>query len=271
MDHYFKKFIILLSLLFAISCNSPGGNENTTLIIKTTVGDITIKLYDGTPVHRDNFIKLVNSGFYEGVSFHRIIKSFMIQAGDPETKTTHASNMPDSLKTYTIPPEINSLYFHKKGALAAARQGDDINPGMRSSGTQFYIVQGEKLSDQDLNQAEQKINSNIKQNRFSFFLKSVSDSIRSSGQTVNDSKVQQIASIKMFQYLTSYQDYKISDEQRNVYKTTGGTPRLDATYTVFGEVTDGIRIVDKIAETPTDSEDKPISDIKIVKIKIIKN
>jgi cyclophilin family peptidyl-prolyl cis-trans isomerase len=271
MNPYLKKSIILLSLIFAISCNSPGGNENTTVIIKTTVGDITIKLYDGTPVHRDNFIRLVNSGFYEGVSFHRIIKSFMIQAGNPETKTSRASNLPDSLKTYTIPPEINSLYFHKKGALAAARQGDDINPGMRSSGTQFYIVQGEKLSDQDLNQAEQKINSNIKQNRFSFFMKSVSDSIRLAGQTIVDSQVQQIASVKMFQYLTAYKEYKISDEQRNIYKTSGGTPRLDATYTVFGEVTDGMRIVDKIAETPTDSEDKPISDIKIVKIKIVKN
>jgi cyclophilin family peptidyl-prolyl cis-trans isomerase len=271
MNRYLKKALILLSFIFAISCNSPGGNENTTVIIKTTVGDITIKLYDGTPAHRDNFIRLINSGFYEGVSFHRIIKSFMIQAGDPDTKSSRSANLPDSLKTFTIPPEINSMYFHKKGALCAARQGDDINPEKRSSGTQFYIVEGEKLSDQELNQAEQKINSNIKQNRFAFFMKTVSDSIKLTGQPVNVSQVQQLASVKMFQYLTTYTDYKISSEQRNIYKTIGGTPRLDATYTVFGEVTDGMRIVDKISETPTDSEDKPITDIKIVKIKIVKN
>jgi cyclophilin family peptidyl-prolyl cis-trans isomerase len=235
------------------------------------LGEIRIKLYDETPHHRDNFIRLINSSFYDGISFHRIIKNFMIQAGDPLTKSGSLKNISDSLKTYTIPAEFNNKYFHKKGALAAARQGNDVNPSMRSSGTQFYIVQGVKLSDDELNLAEQKINSNMKQNCFSRLLKETSDSVTLAGKTLTDAEIQDIASVKMFQYLTTYKEYRISEEQRNVYKTIGGTPRLDGTYTVFGEVTEGLDILDKIADVQTDSNDKPLTDIKIIKIKIVKN
>jgi cyclophilin family peptidyl-prolyl cis-trans isomerase len=254
-----------------MSCNAPGGNDNTTVSIKTTLGEIKIKLYDGTPLHRDNFVRLINSGFYDGISFHRIIKNFIIQAGDPVTKSGPSKNIPDSLKTYTIPAEFNSQYFHKKGALAAARQGNDVNPEMRSSATQFYIVQGVKLSDEELNLAEQHINSNMKQNRFTGLMKETTDSVRLAGKSMTDAQIQEIASVKMFQYLTTYKDYKISEEQRNVYKISGGTPRLDGTYTVFGEVIEGLDIIDKIAGVQTDSNDKPVNDIKIIKIKIIKN
>jgi cyclophilin family peptidyl-prolyl cis-trans isomerase len=271
MDRNFKKFLILFSLLFIISCKAQRGNENTIVSINTTLGNIKIKLYDETPVHRDNFIRLVKSGFYDDISFHRIIKSFMIQAGDPSTKTNIQPNSPDSLKSYTIPAEFNNKYFHKKGALAAARQSNDINPQMRSSGTQFYIVEGVTLNDYELNQSEQRINSNLKQTRFNEFMSQVSDSLRKSGQTLSDAEIQQIASVKMYNYLSTYKDYKISDEQRNVYKTLGGTPRLDGTYTVFGEVVEGLSVVDKIAEAATDSNDKPLNDIKILKIKIVKN
>jgi peptidylprolyl isomerase len=270
MSCYLKKSLLLLSIIFIISCNAPGGNENTTVLIKTTLGDIKIKLYDGTPIHRDNFIRLVNSGFYDGISFHRIIKSFMIQAGDPDTKSPRPANFSDTLKTFTIPAEFNNLYFHKKGALAAARQGNDVNPQMRSSGTQFYIVQGVRLSDEDLNMAEQRVNSNMKQGHFNSFIKEVSDSMRLAGKTITDAEIQEIASVKMFQYLTDYKDFKIPVDHRDIYKTSGGTPRLDGTYTVFGEVIEGLDIVDKIAEVATDTSDKPISEIKIIKIKIIK-
>ena len=254
-----------------MSCNAPRGNENSIVSIKTTLGDIKIKLYDGTPKHRDNFIHLVNSGFYDGVSFHRVIKEFMIQSGDPLTKTGGTAILPDSLKTYTIPAEFNSQYFHKKGALAAARQGNDVNPLMRSSGTQFYIVQGVKFNDDDLNQAEQRINSNMKQTLFTGLIKETTDSLKLIGKAVSEAEIQDIASIKMFQYLSTHKDYKIPEEQREVYKTIGGTPRLDGTYTVFGEVTEGLDIVDKIAEVPTDSNDKPLNEIKILKVKIVKN
>ncbi len=133
------------------------------ILMKTTLGDIKIRLYDGTPLHRDNFIKLVKSGIYDGISFHRVIKGFMIQAGDPSTRNVRISQVSDSLNTFTIPSEFNNIYFHKKGALAAAREGNDVNPEMRSSGTQFYIVQGTKLTDEELDQAEHSINNNLKQ------------------------------------------------------------------------------------------------------------
>jgi len=271
MNRYFKKLPILFIFVFIASCNFPGGNENTTVSIKTTLGEIKIKLYDGTPLHRDNFIKLIHSGFYDGTSFHRVIKNFMIQAGDPDTKSGLSAAIHDSLKTYTIPSEFNELYYHKKGALAAARQSNDINPEMRSSGTQFYIVQGVTLSDDELNLSEQRINSNMKQVLFNGLIKNVSDSIKLAGKTLTDAEIQEIASIKMFQSLSANTNYKIAEEQRNVYKTNGGTPRLDGAYTVFGEVIEGLDIVDKIAEVPTDSNDKPVNDIKIIKIKIIRN
>jgi cyclophilin family peptidyl-prolyl cis-trans isomerase len=270
MNRYLKTLFPFFIFL-VISCNAPGGNENTTISVKTTLGDIKIRLYDETPIHRDNFIRLVNSGFYDGISFHRVIKSFMIQAGDPDTKSPRPANFPDSLKTYTIPAELNDLYFHKKGALAAARQGNDVNPEMRSSGTQFYLVQGVRFSDEDLNMAEQRVNSNIKQSRFNNFIKEVSDSVKLSGNTITDAEIQEIASVKMFQYLTAYKDFKIPEDHRNIYRTSGGTPRLDGTYTVFGEVIEGLDIVDKIAEVETDSADKPLTDIKIIKMKILKN
>lgn len=271
MHIVFKRAIQLNILLLLISCSAPLSNENTTISIKTTLGDIKIKLYDGTPLHRDNFIRLVTSGFYEGISFHRIIKDFMIQAGDPMTKTGSKTNIPDSLKTYTIPAEFNNLYFHKKGALAAAREGNDVNPEMKSSGTQFYIVQGVISTDDELNKAEQRLNSKIKQTLFNRLLKETTDSVRLSGKTISDGEIQEIASIKMFLYLTSNKDYKFSEEQRNTYKTIGGAPGLDATYTVFGEVIEGLDVVDKIAAVQTDSFDKPLNDVKIIKINIVKN
>jgi cyclophilin family peptidyl-prolyl cis-trans isomerase len=271
MNSYSRKLTYIIFFLFTISCNPTVSNENTTVLIKTSLGDIKIKLYDETPLHRDNFVHLINTGFYEGISFHRIIKNFMIQAGDPATKSGSSKNLPDSIKTYTISSEFNKHYFHKKGALAAARQGNDVNPEMRSSGTQFYIVRGVKLSDDDLNRAEQRINSNMKQSRFISLMHETSDSLKLAGKSATDGEIQEMASVKMFQYLTTYSDYKISDEQRNVYKTSGGAPGLDGTYTVFGEVIEGFDVIDKISDVPTDNTDKPLNDIKILKIKILKN
>jgi cyclophilin family peptidyl-prolyl cis-trans isomerase len=271
MNNYFKKSVLLFCLAGLISCNARVSNENTIVSMKTSLGEIKIKLYDETPRHRENFIKLVSSGYYDGISFHRIIKNFMIQAGDPETKTASDKPLPDSLKTYTIPSEFNPKYFHKKGALAAAREGNDINPEMRSSGTQFYIVQGVKFTDEDLAKAEQKINSMVKQNRFSGLMKHTSDSVLLAGKTLTDSEIQEAASIKMFEFLTSYKEYKIPEDQKNVYKTIGGTPRLDGSYTVFGEVIEGLDIVDKIAGVQTDNSDKPVNDVKILKMKIVRN
>jgi peptidylprolyl isomerase len=271
MNNLFLKLLIIPVLLLIHSCKGPAGNENTSILIKTTLGEIKIKLYDVTPVHRDNFIKLVNSEFYDNVSFHRVIKDFMIQAGDPQTRPEKSKIFPDSLNTYTLPSEFNRACFHKKGALAAARKGNEENPEMRSSGTQFYIVQGIKYSDSDLDQAELRINSNIKQAIFNKLIKQTTDSLHAAGKTASDSEIQEIASVRMFDYISADNSYKIPEDQRNVYKTMGGVPRLDGTYTVFGEVTEGLDVVDRIASSATDSNDKPLTDIRILKIKIVRN
>jgi peptidylprolyl isomerase len=263
------KFLFLFSLLPAFSCNAPEGRRNTIILMETTLGDIKLLLYDETPLHRDNFIKLVNSGFYEGISFHRVINKFMIQAGDPETRSIPILKSADSLNTYTIPAEFNQKYFHKKGALAAAREGNDVNPDMRSSGTQFYIVQGTTLAAEELVQAEYRINNSIKQAVFNKYIREINDSSKFSGLPLSDAQVQDSASVRMFRYLTSNPDYKIPQDQRTIYEAIGGEPRLDGTYTVFGEVVEGLDIVEKIAGVPTDSSDKPLSEIKILKIKLI--
>src|SRR4030042_103457 len=206
MNTVFKRFFLLSFVFLFMSCTAPGGTENAVVLIKTPSGEIKIKLYDNSPIHRDNFIKLVKSCFYDGISFHRVIKDFMIQAGDPLTRTGLTKEQLDTLNTYTIPAEFRKEYFHKKGALAAARQGNDVNPEMRSSGTQFYIVQGKKYSD---------------------------------------------------------------DELINSYLNAGGTPRLDGTYTVFGEVIEGLETVDAIASVQTNQADKPLNDVKKIKMKMV--
>jgi cyclophilin family peptidyl-prolyl cis-trans isomerase len=271
MKTIIKNLLLLPLILIVFSCKSQNGNENSYVLFKTTMGDIKLKLYDNTPGHRDNFIKLVNSGFYDGISFHRVIKDFMIQAGDPLTKPASSSSLPDSLQTYTIPAEFKPENFHKRGALAAAREGNDINPEMRSSGTQFYIVQGTKLTDSELDQAEKKINASIKQAEFNRLMKETSDSSKTAGKELSDGEIQDLASVKMFHYLTSHKDYQIPPNQREVYKTEGGVPRLDGTYTVFGEVVSGMDVVDRIASVPTDASDRPLNDVKIIKAKITHN
>lgn len=264
-----RHFLALTIILLLTSCNAPGDNKDTIVLIKTTSGDIKVKLYDNTPLHRDNFIKLVNMGFYEGISFHRVIKDFMIQAGDPATRTGLTKEQLDTLDRYTIPAEFRVEYFHKKGALAAAREGNEVNPEMRSSGTQFYIVQGKKQTEADVKAIEGRINSNIKQALFSRLIRETADSAILSGKPLQDSEIQELASMKMFEYLTSTGEFKFSQEQINSYMNSGGVPRLDGTYTVFGEVIEGIEVVDRIAATQTNTSDKPLNDIKIVKMKLV--
>ncbi len=269
MNTVARHFISLLIFFLLVSCSAPGGTENTIVLIKTTSGDIKVKLYDNTPLHRDNFIKLVNMDFYDGISFHRVIKDFMIQAGDPATRTGLTKEQLDTLDKYTIPAEFHREYYHKKGALAAAREGNDVNPEMRSSGTQFYIVQGKKQTEAELKATEDRMNSNNKQTLFSRLIKETADSARLSGKPLQDSEIQEIASMKMFEYLTTTGEFKFSQEQIDSYMNAGGVPRLDGTYTVFGEVIEGIEVVDRIAAIQTNTADKPLNDIKIIKMKLV--
>jgi cyclophilin family peptidyl-prolyl cis-trans isomerase len=270
MNKNIKSVILLIVCILLFSCSTNNSNENKLVIIKTTLGDIKVRLYNETPIHRDNFIKLVNSNFYENISFHRVIKDFMIQAGDPATNKRFSKSNTDSLSTYTLPAEFHKQLFHKKGALAAARKGNDINPEMRSSGTQFYIVQGVKYTDEELNHIELQINNSIKQAQFIKCVKEITDSSHIAGLSLTDSEIQEKASLRMFEFMANAGDYKISEEQRNIYKNIGGTPRLDGTYTVFGEVIDGLDVVDRIAGAKTNDKDMPLSDIKILRMKLVK-
>jgi peptidylprolyl isomerase len=271
MNKIFMRFLSVPVLLAAVCCKAPGGNENTTILMKTTLGDIKIRLYNDTPLHRDNFIKLVNEGIYDGVTFHRVIAGFMIQSGDLSTRSAKISQAADSLNTLTLPAEFNTKYFHKKGALAAARQGNDVNPDMRSSVTQFYIVQGIRLTDQELDQSEQSINNNLKQAMFNKYLKEFADSARITGVPLTEGEIQEKAAARMFNFLSTNENFKIPEDQRNIYKELGGVPRLDRTYTVFGEVTEGLEVVDMIAAVPTNNSDKPLSEITIIKMKIVRD
>ena len=243
----------------------------TTMVqIETTFGNITIILYNDTKLHKENFIKLVREGYYDGLLFHRVIPDFMIQTGDSDSKTAVPGQaLGSGGPAYTIPAEFRKEYYHKKGALAAARQGNDVNPEMRSSGTQFYIVHGKKYSDAELKTTEDRINSNIKQSLFSKLIKEVADSSRLSGTPLQESEIQERASMKMFDYLTTHEDFKFSDEQINSYMNAGGTPRLDGTYTVFGEVIEGLETVDAIASVQTNQADKPLNDVKIITMKLV--
>ena len=198
------------------------------VLMQTTMGDIVIRLSDSTPLHRDNFLKLVKVGYYDSVLFHRVIKNFMIQGGDPNSKRAEAGKpLGDGSPGYTVPAEFRKTLFHKKGALAAARMGDNVNPTKASSGSQFYIAQGKVFTDAGLDSVE---------------------TFRLNGR-------------------------KIPAEQREVYKTIGGTPHLDQGYTVYGEVVKGLDVLDNIAAVQTSrgqDRDRTLQDVRIIKAKLIK-
>ncbi len=213
-----------------MGCNQAGNSNNNrqdaekthVLLISTDMGDITVMLHNETPEHRDNFLKLAEEGFYEGILFHRVINGFMIQAGDPHSRdAAPGERLGTGGPGYTIPAEIKSGLFHQKGALSAARQGDQVNPERRSSGSQFYIVQGRSYSKEELN------------------------------------------------VMASNMGTTFTDEQIERYTTVGGTPHLDDDYTVFGQVIDGLDVIDKIAEVETGAGDRPVNDVSIKSITVI--
>lgn len=229
------KKLFLLSIVALLICPtiSAKRKENGTIVrIYTTEGNITVKLYDDTPQHKENFLQLVRSGKYNGLLFHRVIKNFMIQGGNPESKNApKGKELGGGDLGYTLPAEIKfPEHYHKYGALAAARTGDNVNPQKRSSASQFYIVTGKQYSEDELQGMEKSI-------------------------------TQRLALKEPFRY---------SNEQRVMYKTFGGTPHLDGTYTVFGEVIKGFDVLEKIQNAATNQQDRPKEDIKILKTKIIR-
>ena len=283
MFHNYKLIIILLSLLTLNSCFLKSTSDKKDVkgsgkvaLISTKYGDMKVLLYDKTPLHRDNFIKLADQGFYDSLLFHRVIKNFMIQGGDPDSKNAPANKMlGNGGPGYTISAEFDTSLIHKKGALAAAREGDNINPEKKSSGSQFYIVQGTTFSDSQLNQMEQRINTQAKQSYIRNYIsntpsvKSKLDSLQKSRDRAGINKL--IAEIEKSEKanIDAVASFKYSAKQREIYKTIGGAPHLDGAYTVFGEVIEGMNVVDSIAAVKTGKADRPIEDV-IFSIKILK-
>jgi peptidyl-prolyl cis-trans isomerase B (cyclophilin B) len=234
--------------------------------IQTTLGDIIVRLYDETPQHRDNFVKLAKEGYYDGTLFHRVIKDFMIQGGDPDSKGAPAGKMlgvggPD----YTIEAEIKSGLYHKRGALAAARQGDEVNPERRSSGSQFYIVWGQVYNEGQLRQFSKQMEMQQMQTVFNALAKEHHDEIMQMRRERNRAGLQELQEklAAEAEAQVKAQGAGMTDEQRAIYSTVGGTPHLDGQYTVFGEVEEGLDIVEMIQQSKTARGDRPVDDIEM--------
>ena len=226
---------ILYSLFLAlIAANIQAQTQTDTLrhevLLETDSGNIRIQLYNETPLHRDNFLRLVRCGAYDGVLFHRVIKDFMIQTGDMGSKTAKPGQaLGDTPESYSLPAEIHyPELLHRRGAVAAAREGDDVNPKRESSASQFYIVWGIRFSDGQLDWAQERLNAHT------------------------DSTVQ------------------MTPEVRRIYKEVGGTPHLDGQYTVFGQVLEGMDVVERIQQQPVDANDRPLTDVHVRKASVLK-
>ncbi|MFN3917468.1 MAG: peptidylprolyl isomerase [Flavobacteriales bacterium] len=275
----------LALITFLLACGLPSNGENnlesadntkeTRVEITTDYGKIVLKLYNETPKHRDNFIKLANEGFYNGTLFHRVIKNFMIQGGDPESKNAKPADMlGNGGPGYTLPAEILPQLFHKKGVLAAARMGDDINPEKNSSGSQFYIVQGNIFTSEQLNGIESRINEQNKSSVINSYLMKpenadLLENLRNLYNIGRQDSVQAVIEKITPIALKDFKPYNFSEEQRKVYTTIGGSPHLDGAYTVFGEVVEGFDVIDKIAAEEVDQFSRPRKDI-VVQVKVIK-
>lgn len=242
------------------------------VLIKTSLGDITIRLYDDTPAHRDNFLKLANEGAYDGVLFHRVIKDFMIQTGDLNSKDPE-NTIPLGAGDagYTLAAEIDyPKHFHKYGALAAARTGDEVNPERRSSGSQFYIVTGKTASPAMLRRMEENSTYQERQAYFRNLVKQNSDKIKML-ETANDTTAMNDLRLEFIkQTEAAVPEKKIPATIADTYQSIGGTPHLDGAYTVFGEVIDGMDVVEKIQAVPVSRTDCPVSPVTVISARPIK-
>lgn len=236
--------------------------------IKTTEGDIVIRLYDETPLHRDNFLKLARDGFYNGTLFHRVIKGFMIQGGDPNSKEADkTTRLGTGGPGYTIPAEIDATrFYHKRGAVCAARTGDEVNPERNSSGSQFYIVCGKRYNDNELAQLEQQMRmqqENVVFNNLANKNRARIVSLRKSRDQAGLYALQENLIKETKRICNENGCVGFNDEQRAAYTSSGGTPFLDGQYTVFGEVIEGMEVVDTIQNMATGDADRPLADIRM--------
>jgi len=259
--------------------------KNATKVrIKTSHGDVEVTLYNETPKHKENFIKLVNESFYDNTLFHRVIKDFMIQGGDPNSKGAAAGiALGEGGPGYTIEAEIQNTLYHKKGALCAARQGDNVNPEKRSSGSQFYVVTGKPYQKEELEQMEVQQNRQKENGLMQAFIQAPENAAymarlqeaqaigkdaakRAEAEAAINVLAEEIKPLA----LADFVPFKFTEEQLKDYTTNGGTPFLDNAYTVFGEVIKGMEVINQIGTTATAPGDRPLEDIVVLSMEIIK-
>lgn len=261
---------------FIMLCLCVKSNAQTlsreTVLIETPYGNMKVKLYEETPLHKANFLKLVAAKFYDSLMFHRVINSFMIQGGDPDSKYAKPGDTLGNGETgYTLPAEFRPGIIHKKGRLCAARESDDINPKAESSACQFYIVMGKKRTMEDLKKYEDRINKTHYTNCAREFMKTAEGKVLKQQynrlKTENKTDSAAIVNAKIDEQIQAEHlktpEYKFSQQQIDVYTTVGGTPHLDGTYTVFGEVVEGLEVIDKIGAVKTDKRDRPLQDVRM--------
>ncbi|MDP5081390.1 MAG: peptidylprolyl isomerase [Winogradskyella sp.] len=278
MKIFYKNALIIIVIVSFFNCKQEVTSENLKqkqrqkIEMVTNYGTMIFELYNETPLHRDNFINLTNNGAYDGLLFHRVIDEFMIQAGDPDSRNAKTNDtLGNGDAPYIVGAEFNTELFHKKGVLAAAR---DDNPKKASSAMQFYIVHGKKFNDSLLDLAQIRNNKNKAQDYFSS--KTVKIPILDSIQTALDqedmdlykSLMNRIYAMALTQ--NDFKPYSIPENQRVVYKSQGGTPHLDQNYTVFGELVQGFEVLDAIATAKTTSLDRPLKDVVIKAMRILK-
>jgi cyclophilin family peptidyl-prolyl cis-trans isomerase len=267
------KYASLTLLAWFCFISNLYAQTDTIVAIYTDFGVMKVKLYDDTPIHKQNFLKLVNQKFYDSLLFHRVIGGFMIQGGDPDSKyAAPEQNLGNGDIGYTLPAEIRPNHMHKKGALAAARQGDDVNPEKKSSGCQFYIVHGKKFSELDMVTVESRMYNQLKQNIMMKYLAKPENSFlkeryllhqRSRNSDSLNALNKQLQPI-VENELKNYKTHKFTPEEKQIYASQGGSPHLDGNYTVFGEVIEGIDIIDKIAELEVAGNSRPVNDVKMI-------
>ena len=279
-----KLSITAILVFTGFSCTSADSSVNQTemiplfptenrteevSVISTKFGEMIVRLYDATPEHKANFLKLAKEGFYDSTTFHRIIEGFMVQGGDPNSKDDNLRNDGQGGPGYTLPAEIVRGYIHKKGALAAARMGNDTNPDMRSSGSQFYIVHGRQRTERDVDQLLAQANNNIEQGLISTYVGSpenteVKQRIDQAIMNGNTGIVSEIITEIKPLATKDFETLVYTPQQREVYMTQGGVPYLDGSYTVFGEVVQGLAVVDSIVQVKKSYADRPLEDIPMI-------
>lgn len=276
MKNIYCLLLIVLSITAACTIKSQRQPEtDIQVLMKTNQGNIILKLYDETPLHRDNFVKLVKEQFYDSLLFHRVIKNFMAQAGDSKSSdATINQELGENDLPYTVPFELSTKSYHKRGALGAARNG---NISRASSSTQFYIVQGNIQTDSTLTIAKGRINGWMAENAI---LNQPQHSKWATiwNEVVRDKRTLPEDSLSLFKnridslatdYKQNMTSYSFPKRHRETYRTIGGAPHLDQNYTVFGEVVSGMEVIDSIAKIPTNNKDRPLNDVRILSIAII--